>query len=285
LIAVASHLTRPHVAPISAKVAKLRYSSDQEAGFSRRPHRHGFQYFDTGGKQVRDRQTLVRFEALKIPPAWKEVWISRSPSNHLQATGRDARGRKQYRYHERWTDTRAGLKFDLTLEFAAILPRIRRRVQRDLNQSGLTRERGLATVVRLLDRTLIRVGNDEYSRDNGSFGLTTIKDRHVAVRGAHLRFRFHGKSGKLRDMQFADVRLSKIIRQCRDLSGEELFQYVDDDRQTHDVTSSDVNLYLREISKHDFTAKDFRTWGARLWRSSICESATRLLRRPPPNGM
>ena len=209
---------------------------------------------------MRDGKALARIRSLAIPPAWKDVWICPTPNGHLQATGRDARGRKQYRYHPRWRATQDQHKYRRIIAFAKALPKIRRAVGRDLRKRGLPREKVLAATVKLLETTLIRVGNDEYARDNRSFGLTTMHDKHVKVRGATLRFDFRGKHGIEHEIDLQDRTLAAIVHACRDLPGQELFQYLDDDGEVRDVGSGDVNDYLREISGEDFTAKDFRTW-------------------------
>lgn len=244
----------------AAEEAGLQYVSDERPGYRRKPKRKEFEYFDTEGKPIRDEQRLLRIKRLAIPPAWTDVWICPSPNGHIQATGRNARGRKQYRYHERWRELRDENKFDRLAEFAKALSKIRRRVAQDIRLPGLPREKVLATVVRLLERTFIRVGNEEYARDNKSFGLTTIKNRHVKVSGDHLRFRFRGKSGRQHEVAITDGRIAKIVSKCQDLPGQDLFQYVSDDGEARNVTSQDVNDYLREITNENFTAKDFRTW-------------------------
>jgi len=209
---------------------------------------------------VRDRRTLGRIQALAVPPAWNAVWICPRDDGHVQATGRDARRRKQYRYHSRWREVRDETKYGRMVPFARALPRLRRRVERDLALPGLPREKVLATVVRLLETTLIRVGNEEYARENESFGLTTLRERQVRVRGGKLSFRFRGKSGVEHTIELTDRRLAAIMRRVQDLPGEELFRYVDDEGETRRIESSDVNAYLKEISGQDFTSKDFRTW-------------------------
>jgi len=209
---------------------------------------------------VTDRTVIRRIRSLAIPPAWTDVWICTDPSGHLQATGRDARGRKQYRYHPAWTRGRDDLKFERLLDVARVLPRIRERCEADLATPGLSREKVLAAVVRLLELTLIRVGNEEYARLNRSFGLTTLKRRHARVEGSAIRFRFAGKSGQRHEVGLRDRRLAAIVRRCQDLPGQDLFAYVGDDGVAHDISSDDVNEYLREISGIDMTAKDFRTW-------------------------
>lgn len=220
----------------------------------------GFRYLDASGKAVRDAKTLARIRALAVPPAWTDVWICRTPDGHLQATGRDARGRKQHRYHSRWREVRDATKYDRIKDFAHVLPAIRRHVTRDLARSGMDRERVLATVIRLMDITYIRVGNQEYARDNDSYGLTTMKNRHASVNGGTIRFLFRGKSGRSHDISVADPRVARIVRRCQDIPGQELFGYYDEDGAARDVTSGDVNAYLREISGGDFSARDFRTW-------------------------
>jgi DNA topoisomerase-1 len=244
----------------SARQVGLKYVSDQQAGIRRAGSGSRLRYFSPTGRVVRDAAVLRRIKSLAIPPAWTEVWIASDENAHLQATGRDARRRKQYRYHPKWREIRDDTKYARMLAFAAALPGIRRRVRRDLAMRGLPREKVLAAVVRLLEVSLIRVGNDEYARQNHSFGLTTMKDRHVAIRGTKIRFHFRGKSGKDHDVDLEDGRLAKIVRQCQEIPGQELFQYFDDEGRRRDVTSGDVNDYLREISGEEFTAKDFRTW-------------------------
>jgi DNA topoisomerase-1 len=244
----------------AAEEAGLRYVNDDRPGYRRRAKSKKFEYLDTEGKTIRDEQRLLRIKRLVIPPAWTDVWICPAPNGHIQATGRDARGRKQYRYHDRWREVRDENKFERLADFAKALPNIRRRVAKDLKLPGLPREKVVATIVRLLARTFIRVGNEEYARENKSFGLTTIKHRHVKVKGALLRFRFRGKSGREHEVDVTDRRIAKIVSKCQDLPGQDLFQYVNDAGEVRDVTSQDVNDYLREITNENFTAKDFRTW-------------------------
>lgn len=244
----------------AARDAGLRYSSDTSPGIRRRRAGRGWIYLEPGGERITDAPTLARIRALAVPPAWTDVWICRSPNGHLQATGRDARGRKQHRYHPRFRRARDESKFERVIEFARALPRIRARVDSDLARPGLPREKVLAAVVRLLELTLIRVGNDEYARLNRSFGLTTLRNRHARVDGSSVRFRFRGKSGKVHDVGLRDRRLASIIRRCQDLPGQELFAYVGRDGEVVDVASEDVNGYLREISGAEFGTKDFRTW-------------------------
>src|SRR5262245_27739605 len=256
--------TEPAVAVGSAQAAEeagLQYVSNERPGYGRRAKGKGFEYLDLEGKAIRDEQRLLRIKRLAIPPAWTDVWICPSPNGHIQATGRDARGRKQYRYHERWREVRDENKFDRLTQFAKALPNIRRRVAQDLKLPGLPRQKVLATIVRLLERTFIRIGNEEYARENKSFGLTTLKNRHVKVRGAQVLFRFRGKSGRQHEVDVTDRKVAKVIAKCQDLSGQDLFQYVDENSEVRNVTSQDVNEYLRQIADEDFTAKDFRTWG------------------------
>jgi DNA topoisomerase-1 len=209
-----------------------------------------------------------------IPPAWTQVWICPDPRGHVQATGRDARGRKQYRYHPRWREVRDQAKYGRLIAFAKSLPVIRRRTGADMKQAGLTRRKVLAAAVQLLEKTLIRIGNEEYARENGSIGLTTMRDRHAVVKGTHVHFEFKGKSGVAHAIDLHDVRLARIVKACRDLPGHELFQYVDDEGSRHTIDSADVNEYLREVSGEDFTAKDFRTWaGTVLAAKALSEAA------------
>ena len=244
----------------AAEDAGLRYVSDEQPGFSRQRKGEEFEYFDTKGKPIRDEQRLLRIKRLAIPPAWTDVWICPSSNGHIQATGRDARRRKQYRYHDRWREIRDENKYDRLVNFGKALPKIRRRLKKDLALSGLPREKVLATIVQLLERSFIRVGNEEYARENKSFGLTTMEDRHVDVKGSKLRFRFRGKSGRQHEVDVTDRRIARIVSKLQDLPGQSLFQYLDDEGNVRDITSQDVNEYLREITGEDFTAKDFRTW-------------------------
>ena len=244
----------------AARAAGLRYVGDEEPGLAREKRGNAFVYRRADGGVVRDEATLERIRRLAIPPAWTEVWICPSPEGHLQATGRDARGRKQYRYHPRFREVREETKYEHMLEFARALPAIRQRIAEHMALRGLPREKVLATVVHLLESTLIRVGNDDYARSNKSYGLTTLRDGHVDVRGERLRFQFKGKSGKTWQLQVQDRRVAKVVRACQELPGQRLFQYRDEGGELREVTSSDVNAYLREISGRDITAKDFRTW-------------------------
>jgi len=258
-----------------ARAAGLRYVSDAAPGIVRRRRGKAFHYRHADGDPVRDRRTLGRIRALAIPPAWRDVWICSADDGHLQATGRDARQRKQYRYHRRWREVRDETKYGRLIPFAAALPRIRRRVARDLARPGLPRAKVLATVVRLLETTRARIGNEEYARENESFGLTTLRERQVRVHGSRLRFRFRGKSGVEHAIELDDRRLAGIVRHMQDLSGEELFRYVDDDGETRRIESADVNAYLKEISGEDFSSKDFRTWaGTVLAARALCQIGT-----------
>jgi DNA topoisomerase-1 len=245
---------------LAAQEAGLRYGSDDRPGFRRRRAGRGFSYLDTEGRTITDERELRRIGRLAIPPAWTEVWVSPDPRGHIQATGRDARRRKQYRYHERWREVRDETKYERMVDFAKALPRIRKRVARDIARPHLTRERVLATIVRLLETSLIRVGNDEYARENSSYGLTTLRGKHVRVVGSRVTFRFRGKSGKEHDVDVRDPRVARVIRRLQELPGQELFRFVDDEGKALTLDSADVNAYLREISGDDITAKDFRTW-------------------------
>jgi DNA topoisomerase-1 len=236
------------------------YFTDEAPGIRRLKSPGGFRYVDSEGRPVRDRETLARIKKLAVPPAWTDVWISPIAVAHLQATGRDAKGRKQYRYHPRWREVRDQEKYARTIAFGEALPRIRERVDADMGLRGLPREKVLATVVRLLETSLIRVGNDEYARDNGSFGLSTMRDKHARIDGNELRFEFRGKAGKMHQVSIRDRRLARVVRQCQEVPGYELFQYIDENGERQRVDSSDVNAYLREITGEDFSAKDFRTW-------------------------
>jgi DNA topoisomerase-1 len=244
----------------SAEAAGLRYVSDTMPGISRKRAGKGFSYVGPDGKRITDKQELARIRSLAIPPAYADVWICPHPNGHIQATGRDARGRKQYRYHPRWREVRDETKFSRMLAFSRVLPTIRGRVQQDLARPGLPREKVIATVVRLLECTGIRVGNDEYARTNDSFGLTTLRDHHVRINGSKLLFDFRGKGGKNHAVEMTDRRLARIVARCQDMPGETLFQYQDADGTTQTIDSADVNQYVREIAGQEFTAKDFRTW-------------------------
>ena len=243
-----------------AQAAGLRYVNDMMPGIRRRRVGKGFSYVSSDGRTIRDARELARIRALAIPPAYSDVWICPTANGHIQATGRDARSRKQYRYHPRWRAVRDETKFSRMIAFSEVLPRIRERVDRDLGLQGLPREKVVATVVRLLECTGIRVGNDEYARANSSYGLTTLRDEHVEVSGSKLRFEFRGKSGKTHAVDLSDRRLARIVQRCQALPGEELFQYLDEQGVQQTIDSGDVNGYLKEITGQDFTAKDFRTW-------------------------
>ncbi|MCA8000248.1 DNA topoisomerase IB [Burkholderia metallica] len=258
--------------------AALRHVDDSRPGYTRRRLRNGFAYYRQDGSRIRDADEIARINALAIPPAYTDVWICMDPLGHLQATGRDARGRKQYRYHPQWRATRDANKYARMAAFARALPRIRARVARDLALPGMPRDKIVATIVRLLDTTLARIGNAEYARDNASYGLTTLRKRHVKLRAGQVRLRFAGKSGIEHDVTVDDARVARIVRRCAELPGHELFQYVDDDGARHAVGSSDVNDYLRAASGTDFTAKDYRTWAGSV-------HALALLRRAPHRGV
>ena len=244
----------------AAEEAGLRYVSDKNPGYTRKWRGKKFVYCDVDGEEIRDEKRILRINRLAIPPAYSDVWICPLPNGHLQATARDDRGRKQYRYHERWREERDENKYEKLVIFAQALPKIRRRINKDLKLRGLPRKKVLATVVQLLERTVIRIGNEEYAKENKSFGLTTMQNRHVDVKGATVRFRFRGKSGREHEVDAEDHRLAKIVRKLQGLPGQEVFQYLDEEGERRHVTSDDVNEYLREITGEEFTAKDFRTW-------------------------
>jgi DNA topoisomerase-1 len=246
--------------PAAARAAGLRYVHDDRPGIRREPADDGFRYIDAKGEPVEDEATLKRIKSLAIPPAWTDVWICPQTNGHLQATGRDARGRKQYRYHPKWRTVRDEVKYERMLRFGKALPRIRKEVDRALSLPGLPREKVLATIVYLLEATMMRIGNDEYARENKSYGLTTLRNRHVRIDGSEVEFRFRGKSGVYHDVKVHDRRLARIIQRTRDLPGQDLFQYLDDEGETHTIGSADVNEYLHTITGEDYTAKDFRTW-------------------------
>jgi DNA topoisomerase-1 len=246
--------------PIVARQVGLRYVRDDAPGITRKPLKNGFRYIGADGKPVRDEGMLARIKSLAIPPAWTDVWICPFENGHIQATGRDARRRKQYRYHTRWRSVRDETKYERMLNFGKALPSIRAEVDAALRLPGLPREKVLATIVYLLQATMMRIGNEEYARNNQSFGLTTLRDRHVRIDGGEVEFHFRGKSGVQHSIKVDDPRLARIIRRTRDLPGQELFQYIDDDGELHAVGSADVNDYLRTLTGEDYTAKDFRTW-------------------------
>lgn len=258
--ASSGRLTPASEAVAAARHAGLRYVSDDQPGLTRERAGKGFSFRGPDGKLVRDTPTLARIKRLAIPPAWTEVWICPLANGHIQATGRDARGRKQYRYHSDWRAVRDENKYERVLAFGRALPKIRQRIARDLRQRGLGRTKVLAAMVRLLETTLIRIGNEEYARENRSFGLSTMQDRHAKVRRGTVHFEFRGKSGKRHEIDLHDPHLADIVRQTQDLPGQELFQYIDDHGDVQDITSDDVNTYLREIAGEEFSAKDFRTW-------------------------
>jgi DNA topoisomerase-1 len=244
----------------AARAAGLRYTPDDGPGITRRRAGKGWSYRDADGAVIRDPEQLERIHGIVIPPAWTDVWINPNPRGHLQATGRDARGRKQYRYHPRWRSSRDETKFSRMIAFGTALPDIRERIASDLGRAGLPREKTLAVVVRLLDESLIRVGNAEYARDNASYGLTTLRDKHVDIDGPTMHFAFRGKGGKLHEVDVRDRRVARMVKRLQDLPGQHLFQYLDDDDQRQTIGSDDVNAYLHDIAGEGFTAKDFRTW-------------------------
>ena len=246
----------------AAEEAGLRYVSDDSTGYTRKAKGDEFEFYDTAGKLIKDEARVLRIRRLAIPPAYTDVWICPTANGHLQATGRDARGRKQYRYHEKWREARDETKYDRILTFGAALPKIRRRVEEDLALPGLPKNKVLATIISIMERTFIRVGNEEYAKSNKSYGLTTMRNKHVKVTGSKLRFNFRGKSGVDQEAEVDDRRLSRIVKKLQDLPGQDIFGYLDEDdgETVHNITSQDVNDYLREITGEDFTAKDFRTW-------------------------
>jgi DNA topoisomerase-1 len=266
-------LTQLSASTPSARLAGLHYTCDTEPGYHRLRRGVGFVYHNGSKRLVRAERLLERFVTLRIPPAWTDVWICADELGHLQATGRDARGRKQYRYHDRWRTTRDRLKFTRMIRFAEALPRIRRRIARDLRRPGLDRQKVLAAMARLLDQAQLRVGGEEYARQNGSFGLATIKSRHAKVNGSEMKIAFRGKSGKMREVRLEDALLARIVRKCQELPGQDLFQYLDEEGRVCDVRSQDVNEYVRTASGGDFTAKDFRTWAATILALTCLTSA------------
>lgn len=262
--------TRASDSRVEAHHARLRFVSDRRPGLQRLRHGNGFRYVTAEGRPVK-RAELKRIRELAIPPAWERVWICPHPDGHLQATGRDAKGRKQYVYHPQWHAVRRETKFHRLVMFGQALPRIRRRVARDLRRRGLPREKVVAAVVRLLEQTHIRVGNPEYAAENQSFGLSTMRNRHVAVRGPRLEFRFRGKSGKFHQVDFTNQRLARIVKRCQDLPGHDLFQYLDAAGEVRNLTSDEVNDYLRAIAGEEFSAKDFRTWAGTVQAAHILQ--------------
>lgn len=245
---------------LAARLGGLRYVTDEVAGYTRRQLRTGFRYLDAHHRSISDPEILSRIRSLAIPPAWTEVWICPHENGHLQATGRDARGRKQYRYHKQWRKVRDEAKYERMIGFGLKLPLLRKKLDEVLSKPGLSREKVIATIIRLLDVTHIRIGNEEYAQANKSFGLTTLRNRHVTIEGAAVEFRFRGKSGIVHTVRISEPRLARIVRRMRELPGQELFQYVDEEGQRHSIGSVDVNDYLQEISGEHYTAKDFRTW-------------------------
>jgi DNA topoisomerase-1 len=253
--------SEPSLDPVaSAEEAGMRYVTDASPGIRRRRAGRGFSYIGPDGERIEDAEHVAWIKSLAIPPAWTDVWICTSRRGHLQATGRDARGRKQYRYHPDWRAVRDEAKYGRMIAFGQALPAIRERVDADLRRHGLPRERVLAAVVRLLEKTRMRIGNEEYARDNRSYGLTTLRDHHAEVGTTRIRFRFRSKGGKVSDVELTDARLARLVARCQELPGQELFAYLDADGEVRSIGSSDVNDYLREITGQDFTAKDFRTW-------------------------
>ncbi len=265
-------LTEPPDPKESAHAAGLRYVTDAKPGIRRVRCGKGFRYTAPGGTPIHDAETLRRIRSLVIPPAWTGVWVCTIPNGHLQATGRDARGRKQSRYHPRWREVRDETKYERMVQFAQALPAIRERVKVDLALPGLPRQRVLATIVSLMEQTHIRVGNQEYAKENGSYGLTTLRNKHVEVKGSQVTFSFQGKSKVHHTVSLQDRRLARVIKQCEELPGYELFQYVDENGERHAIGSSDVNEYLREITGHHFTAKDFRTWAGSVLACDLLRS-------------
>ena len=263
-----------------ARAAGLRYTTACRPGIQRVRHGSTFRYFTPTGRRLTNQQELERIRAVVIPPAWEDVWICPDPRGHLQATGRDARGRKQYRYHPNWRTVRDEAKFDRMIGFAEALPSIRRRTATDLRRIGLTREKVIALIVQLLEKTLIRVGNDEYAKQNRSFGLTTLRAGHVDVKGGRLTFTFRGKSGVDHEIELDDLRLARIVQACREIPGYNVFQYYDDSGNRRTVDSGDVNAYLKAITGEDYTSKDFRTWAATVLAAQLlrgfepCRSAS-----------
>ncbi len=251
---------RPRAPEVAAATAGMRYVSADDQGIARQVKGKGFSYIAPDGRPVRDRAELRRIRSLAIPPAWTDVWICPNGKGHLQATGHDARGRKQYRYNTEFRALRESAKFEHILLFAGVLPKIREQVRRDMARHGLPRDKVLATIVHLLETTLVRVGNADYAKENGSYGLTTLREPHVQVKGTELRFHFKGKSGKIWRLKLQDRRVANVVRACQELPGQQLFQYLDDVGERQSVTSSDVNDYLRAVSGREVTAKDFRTW-------------------------
>jgi DNA topoisomerase I len=265
-----------------AKAVGLRYVSDSARGFNRKKSGKSFKYFDSEGNKITDENILLRIKKLVIPPAWKNVWICPQENGHLQATGRDARGRKQYRYHQNWRKVRDENKYGKLILFAENLPLIRKKTDEDLKLPGLPREKVIALVVRLLELTCIRIGNEEYAKQNQSFGLTTMRDQHVEISGSKVKFEFKGKSGKMHSIGLEDKQLARLVKKCKEIPGYELFQFIDEANIKQSVGSADVNDYLRNVSGQDFTAKDFRTWAGTVMAATVlcnytdCNSVSRI---------
>ena len=259
----------------AAKRAQLTYVNDSDPGIRRKGAPKRFWYLGPGGERLKEGKAMQRIRALAIPPAWTDVWISPDPNGHIQATGRDLKGRKQYRYHPDWASERDGEKYSSIVAFAETLPKLRGRVDADLRRHGLPFERVVASVVWLLDNTMIRVGNAAYARDNKSFGLTTLRDRHVDITGSSLRFSFKGKSGREWKLKLVDRRIARVVRGAQDIPGQKLFQYLDEDGQRHPVRSEDVNAYIREAAGNGFSAKHFRTWGGTIHAASLLAQTER----------
>ncbi len=264
----------------TAKKSGLRYVNDGTPGIQRVKKGKAFVYLTSDGKPVKDEETLLRIRSLVLPPAWQNVWISPYANSHLQATGIDARGRKQYKYHPQWSKVRSENKFSRMLAFAQTLPKIRRAVEKDISRQSINREKVIATVIQLMEKGHMRVGNAEYAKENGSFGLTTLRDKHVEVKGNRLKFAFKGKKGIWHEIELNDKRLARIVQKCKDIPGQELFQYYDDEGKRHSIDSGAVNEYLHNVTGDDFTAKDFRTWAGTLraftalWKLQPAESKT-----------
>lgn len=258
--------------PLCAQLGKLRYVNDTQPGYSRKRYGAKFRYIDIDGKPLKDPAQIARIKSLAIPPAWEEVWICKYAHGHLQATGRDSKGRKQYRYHKQWREVRDEIKYEHLADFGMHLPIIRQVVDTELAKPGISRNKVLATIVYLLENTMIRIGNDAYVKQNNSFGLTTLHNRHVKVNGSDIEFHFKGKSGIEHKIRLKDSRLARIIKRIKDLPGQELFQYIDSDGSRHAVGSSEVNEYLKEITGKDYTAKDFRTWAGTLHTTLVLRS-------------
>lgn len=281
IIMLKSAIAREHVAELlrnsiaAARAAGLRYVRDDEPGFRRVVRRGRTAILDERGLAVRDRATLQRIASLVIPPAWTDVWICRDASGHIQATGRDVRGRKQYRYHVRWRDVRDRAKFEDTLLFARALPRLRARIEHDLSLPRLSKEKVVAAILRIMEETRIRVGNDEYARSNDSYGLSTLRDRHATIEGANVELRFRGKAGKMHRARFSDPVIARIVKRCRDVPGQRLFQWTDESGVGHPVTSTDVNEYIRRATTGPFTAKEVRTWAGTVAAATLLHRAER----------